>query len=180
MYTVLDTLVKLMAPILPFTAEEIWQYMPQLSERPESVHLTLLPEVNAEYDNPELAQKWDVLLKVRGEVTKALETARNNKLIGHPLDAFVTISAGEDLYSALQPYAADLKSIFIVSKVALVNAEPLEDIFESEEMEGLRIKVEASPGDKCERCWVHDTTVGDHSEHPTICNRCHQALEKMA
>ena len=180
MYTVLDTLVKLMAPILPFTAEEIWQYMPQLSERPESVHLTLLPEVNAEYDNPELAQKWDVLLKVRGEVTKALENARNNKLIGHPLDAFVTISAGEDLHSALQPYAADLKSIFIVSKVTLLNAEPLEGIFESEEVEGLRINVEAAPGDKCERCWVHDTTVGDNSDHPTICNRCHQALEKMA
>ena len=177
MFTILDTLVKLMAPILPFTAEEIWQYMPQQPGRPESVHLTLLPEENSAHDNPELARKWQVLLTVRSEVTKALETARNNKLIGHPLDAFVTISAGEDLYPALKPYTADLKSIFIVSKVELVRADALEDAFESQEVEGLRIRVEVAPGEKCERCWVHDTTVGDHTGHPTICDRCHQALE---
>ena len=179
MHTVLDTMVKLMAPILPFTAEEIWQYMPQQSQRPQSVHLALLPEANTDYENPDLAQKWDVLLAVRGEVTKALETARSNKLIGHALDAFVTISAGNDLYQSMQPYAADLKSILIVSRVELVKAEALEDAFESQEVEGLRIRVEAAPGVKCERCWVHDTTVGNHSEHPTICDRCHQALESI-
>jgi len=179
MHTVLDTMVKLMAPILPFTAEEIWQYMPQQSQRPQSVHLALLPEANTDYENPDLAQKWDVLLAVRGEVTKALETARSNKLIGHALDAFVTISAGDDLYQSMQPYAADLKSILIVSRVELVKAEALEDAFESQEVEGLRIRVEAAPGVKCERCWVHDTTVGNHSEHPTICDRCHQALESI-
>jgi isoleucyl-tRNA synthetase len=79
----------------------------------------------------------------------------------------------------MQPYAADLKSILIVSRVELVKAEALEDAFESEEVEGLRIRVEAAPGVKCERCWVHDTTVGNHSEHPTICDRCHQALESI-
>jgi isoleucyl-tRNA synthetase len=179
MHTVLDTMVKLMAPILPFTAEEIWQYMPQQPQRPQSVHLALLPEANTDYENPDLAQKWDVLLSVRGEVTKALETARSNKLIGHALDAFVTISAGDDLYQSMQPYAADLKSILIVSRVELVKAEALEDAFESQEVEGLRIRVEAAPGVKCERCWVHDTTVGNHSEHPTICDRCHQALESI-
>jgi isoleucyl-tRNA synthetase len=179
MHTVLDAMVKLMAPILPFTAEEIWQYMPQEPQRPQSVHLALLPEANTDYKNPDLAQKWEVLLAVRGEVTKALETARSNKLIGHALDAFVTISAGDDLYQSMQPYAADLKSILIVSRVELVKAEALEDAFESQEVEGLRIRVEAAPGVKCERCWVHDTTVGNHSEHPTICDRCHQALESI-
>ena len=176
MHTILDTLVKLMAPLLPFTAEEIWGYMPQESQGTPSVHLTLLPEMNAGYKNPELAQKWEQLLMVRGEVTKALEAARIDKLIGHPLDASVTIAVNEALFPVLQPYAHELKSIFIVSKVELVNADTLEDAFVSEEVEGLSIRVAAAQGEKCERCWVYDTTVGTHSDHPTICDRCNQAL----
>ena len=176
MYTILDTLVKLMAPLLPFTAEEIWGYMPQESQGTPSVHLTLLPEMNADYKNPELAQKWEQLLIVRGEVTKALEAARADKLIGHPLDASVTIAVNEALFPVLQPYAHELKSIFIVSKVELVNADTLADAFISEEVEGLSIRVAAAPGEKCERCWVYDTTVGTHSDHPSICDRCNQAI----
>jgi isoleucyl-tRNA synthetase len=179
LHTILDTLVKLMAPLLPFTADEIWEYMPQQSQRAASVHLTLLPEVNDGYKNPEIAQKWEQLLVVRGEVTKALEESRANKLIGHPLDASVTLSANEELYHVLQPYAADLRSIFIVSQVELVKAEKLENAFTSEEVEGLAIQIGTAPGEKCERCWVYDTTVGTHSDHPGICNRCSAALEKM-
>jgi isoleucyl-tRNA synthetase len=179
LHTILDTLVKLMAPLLPFTADEIWEYMPQPTQRAASVHLTLLPEVNEGYKNPELAQKWEQLLVVRGEVTKALEEARVNKLIGHPLDACVTLSANEELYHVLQPYAADLRSIFIVSQVELVKAQKLENAFASEEVEGLAIQIGTAPGEKCERCWVYDTTVGNHSDHPAICDRCSQALAKM-
>jgi isoleucyl-tRNA synthetase len=170
LHTILDTLVKLI---------EIWEYMPQQSQRAASVHLTLLPEVNDGYKNPEIAQKWEQLLVVRGEVTKALEESRANKLIGHPLDASVTLSANEELYHVLQPYAADLRSIFIVSQVELVKAEKLENAFTSEEVEGLAIQIGTAPGEKCERCWVYDITVGTHADHPSICNRCSEALAKM-
>jgi isoleucyl-tRNA synthetase len=179
MHIILNTLVKLMAPILPFTAEEIWEHMPDQNQNVTSVHLTQLPEVKPAYKDEDLAQKWERLLVVRGEVTKALEAARIKKIIGHPLDSAVTISAKEALYNALLPYADDLRFIFIVSKVDLVNEEKLEGAFVSEDVEGLSIQVETAPGDKCERCWVHDTSVGANSDHPTICTRCQDALSKM-
>ena len=179
MHIILGTLVKLMAPLLPFTAEEIWEHMPDKGQNMPSVHLTQFPDVNSAYKNIDLAQKWEQLLVVRGEVTKALEEARSKKLVGHPLDAAVTISAKEELYNVLLPYADDLRFVFIVSKVELVNEEKLEDAFVSADVEGLFIGIETAPGDKCERCWVHDTSVGANSDNPTICTRCQDALSKM-
>jgi isoleucyl-tRNA synthetase len=92
----------------------------------------------------------------------------------------VTLSANEELYQLLQPYAADLRSIFIVSQVDMVKAEELENAFTSQEVEGLTIRIGSAQGEKCERCWVYDTTVGTHSDQPAICNRCHQALAVIA
>ena len=108
-----------------------------------------------------------------------MEEARVNKLIGHPLDASVTLSADEALYRELQPYADDLRSLFIVSQVELVKAGQVENAFTSEEVEGLSIQIGTAPGEKCERCWVYDTTVGADSDHPSICSRCSDALAKM-
>jgi isoleucyl-tRNA synthetase len=176
LYLLLDTLVKLMAPILPFTADEIWAYMPEYSHKAASVHLTQLPEVNAGWQDEKLADRWERLLSVRGEVTKALEEARARKQIGHPLDALVTVSAKEKLYNDLRPYKDDLRSVFIVSKVDLVKDEKLEGAYASEDLEGLTIMVGQAPGEKCERCWVHDISVGANSECPSICNRCQDAL----
>jgi isoleucyl-tRNA synthetase len=116
---------------------------------------------------------------VRGEVTKVLEAARIKKLIGHPLDAGVTLSAKADLYNALRPYSDDLRSIFIVSKVKLVKDQLLQGALASDEVDGLSILVELAPGQKCERCWVHDTTVGTDAQQPAICDRCRKALSKM-
>ena len=180
MYHMLDCLARIMAPLLPFTAEEIWEHMPAHGEKVPSVHLALLPEVKRQWRNEGLAQKWETLLNLRAEVTKALEEARAAKQIGHPLDAAVTISANEDLYNLLQPYAADLRFIFIVSDVSLLKDKKLDGIFESEKVKGLSIKIEAAPGEKCERCWIHETSVGSDSEHPTICQRCCKALADMA
>jgi isoleucyl-tRNA synthetase len=179
LYKILEAIARLMAPILPFTSDEIWQYMPAGKGKESNIHLTLLPEVNADFQNDTLAESWEFLLKIRGEATKALEGARTAKLIGHPLDAAVTISVQADAYDRLQPFAADLRSLLIVSRASLVTDEALENAFRSEEVEGLLIGVAPAPGDKCERCWVHDTTVGSHSEQPTICQRCMDALEQI-
>ncbi len=179
MHIILDTLVRLMAPLLPFTAEEIWEHMPHQGQKVPSVHLTQFPEVNSAYKDDDLAQKWEQLLVVRGEVTKALEEARNKKLVGHPLDAAVTISAKAALYDAMLPYADDLRYVFIVSAAKLVNDQKLEDVFVSEAVAGLSIRVEKARGEKCERCWIHEPSVGTNAEHPAICNRCRGALAKM-
>jgi isoleucyl-tRNA synthetase len=179
LHIVLDTIARLMAPILPFTSDEIWQYMPVRSGKESNIHLSLLPEVNPSYKDETLAVRWEFLLKVRGEATRALEAARAQKLIGHPLDAAVTISAKGAAFDTLEPLAADLRSLLIVSKAALVRDELLDGAFSGIEIEDLQIKVEPAPGDKCERCWVHDTTVGKNGEQPSICKRCQDALAKI-
>ncbi len=182
-YTILDAVVRLMAPIFVFTSEEIWRYMPDANAKnakKESVHLMSLPLVNPEWQNPQLAAKWSQVLNMRAEVTQALEKARTAKLIGHPLDASVTISAPSELYDEIREYADELRSVFIVSKVTLVKEQTLADAFESTEIEGLKIHVEAAPGVKCERCWIYDSSVGADSEHPTICKRCTDALSVIS
>ncbi len=179
MHIMIDTVSKVMAPILSFTAEEIWIYMPERKDKETSIHLTSLPVVNEELKDEELAKKWELLLKVRGEVTKALEQARTSKLIGHSLDALVTISANKDLYNDLHPYTEDLKSIFIVSQVSLIKEESLAGAYESNDIEGLSILIEPATGEKCERCWVHDTSVGTSPQHPTICKRCEENIKGL-
>jgi isoleucyl-tRNA synthetase len=180
MYLLMDSLARLMAPMLPFTADEIWKYMPGFKDKASSVHLALLPAVKSEWKDESLAQRWEKILQVRAEATKALEEARIQKRIGHPLDAAVTISAKKDLYDVLKPYAEDLRFIFIVSKVVLLNDEKLDGSFKSENLAGLSIKIEIAAGEKCERCWVHETSVGSNKEHPSICGRCQKALAEMS
>ncbi len=180
LYATVDAIARLMAPILPFTSDEIWQFMPSGDGRTRSIHLALLPEATAEWTDDALAKRWEYLLKVRGEVTKALESARAEKRIGHPLDAAVTLSAGGELYDALEPFADDLRSLLIVSQASLVRDQALDTAFRSEEPGGLAIQVTSASGEKCERCWVHDTTVGSYNEQPTICHRCKDALDQLS
>ena len=172
----LDALARIMAPILPITAEEVWRHMPAAPGKAASIHMALLPSPDAALMDAGLAERWERLLQVRGEVTKALEEARVKKLIGHALDAAVTLSAGGELYEALEPHAAELRSLFIVSAAELLKDAALEGAAESAEVKGLRIRVEPAAGPKCERCWVHETSVGASAEHPGICARCRTAL----
>jgi len=178
LYIILDSIVRLMAPVLSFTSEEIWNFMPGYKGKETSIHLASLPDVKEEWKDSNLAKKWHRILEVRGEVTKALEKARVDKFIGHPLDASVTISANEELYNNLHPYMDDLRSIFITSEAYLIKDESLSDAYESDEIEGLSILVRPATGEKCERCWIHDNSVGTNSEQPTICNRCRDTLEE--
>jgi len=124
------------------------------------------------WKNETLAEKWKLLLNIRGEVTKALEEARSLKLIGHPLDAAVTLSVDADTHEALKPYAADLRFILIVSQAHLTQTPLGDKAYQSEEIAGLSIDVAPSPGEKCERCWTHSPSVGSNQDFFTICDRC--------
>ena len=179
MATIVDRVVRLMAPILSFTAEEIWKYMPDGGKRPVSVHAASLPEVDAALLNADLAESWNRMLKVRGEVTRAIEAARAEKKIGHSLDASVTIGADGDLYRELEPFAATLRSIFITSEATLVKHMGSGDGSASEEIPGLSVAVAPAGGEKCQRCWVRETSVGEDSRHPGICSRCSSIIGEL-
>ena len=177
MYHLLDTLIRLMAPILPFTADEVWAHFPDYEGKPESIHLAARPEADAAWKNEVLAAKWVKILGVRSEVTKALESARKEKLIGHPLDASITIhTVDNDVNEILASFGADLRDVFIVSHAELSDT-PLEEGFTSSEVEGLQVEVKKAVGEKCERCWKYDTTTGDREDLPGTCSRCSAALD---
>jgi isoleucyl-tRNA synthetase len=175
---ILEILVRLMAPILSFTADEIWQHMRKEGRVP-SVHMELFMPVREEHKDPALAERWEVILKVRKEVTKALEIERKEGRIGHSLDSAVTLALPEDILALIHPYRDYLRDLFIVSSVTLVPSSSVEDGYESEEVKGLKVVVAASKDPKCERCWVHDATVGQNSKHPGVCSRCGEALRVM-
>ncbi len=174
----LETIVRLMAPILSFTAEEIWEHM-RGGKRPPSVHADLFHPVKEHYKDPALASRWENILTVRREVTKALELARKNREVGHSLDASVTLGLSDTFMEALMPYIDQLRSIFIVSSVDLLHIQDMEGGLESETVPGVKVLVSPSRDPKCERCWVHDPTVGDDKRHPNICRRCLHALVEM-
>ncbi|UCF85441.1 MAG: isoleucine--tRNA ligase, partial [Desulfobacteraceae bacterium] len=144
-----------------------------------SVHVELFTPVNATYKDPELASRWEDIISVRKEVTKALELARKEKKIGHSLDASVSLGLSPELMEKLTPYREQLKSIFIVSSVDTKDFDRLEEGLENDTLPGLKVHITPSSNPKCERCWVHDSTVGHDSNHPTICERCLHTLAEM-
>ncbi|MFQ5839730.1 MAG: isoleucine--tRNA ligase [Candidatus Methylomirabilales bacterium] len=171
MHCLLIDLTRLMAPVLSFTAEEVWRYMPKGPETPDSVHLSLFPEVKEEWGNQALAEEWGRLLTVRDEILKALETARQSRLIGNSQEAAVRISAGSELYPHLSRRVEELAMIAIVSLVEVVPvADPLPDGGQ------VTVEVRRAPGSKCERCWNWRVDVGDSADHPTLCGRCLRTL----
>jgi isoleucyl-tRNA synthetase len=174
LYRLLDALVRLVAPLMSFTAEEVWGHM----GRTGSVHVALFPEpgdLTAGIGDSmrHRSAEWDRLLAVRDTVLKSLETARNNKLIGAPLEAAVRLQANGDLYPLLETYARELPSLFIVSQVALEKALPGQENIE------LDVAVERAAGKKCERCWKYTTDVGGNPRFPTICRPCADAIDEM-
>ncbi len=175
LFKILETLVRLMAVILSFTAEEVWGYIPGAKEKAESVHLTLFPEVEPRYLDSALEERFDLLLKVRGEVSKALEKARQDKQIGNSLEASVTLSAPEKLLSFLRENQPLLKDLFIVSSVELT-PEAAPGIQQSQEVSGLGVLVNRASGEKCQRCWMYDPGVGKKADHPSVCPRCYSVL----
>ena len=180
-WKITSALVRLAAPPLTFTAEEIWKYLPKRAQEPESVHTALFPE-EAELRTGLPADKinaWELLSKVRGEVLKALESARNEKkLINSNLEAKVLLNADLELKAKLKHYLAQLPGLFIVSQVELLTAGGSGD-FRSEAVPGLEVTVLRADGKKCERCWNYSTHVGENPRYPGICERCSAAIAEI-
>ena len=180
-WKITSALVRLAAPLLTFTAEEIWKYLPKAAGEPDSVHIALFPE-QTELRTGLAADKintWELLARVRGEVLKALEFARNEKkLINSNLEAKVLLNADLELKAKLKHYLPQLPGLFIVSQVELLTAGGSAD-FRSEAVPGLEVTVQRADGKKCERCWNYSTHVGENSRYPAICERCSAAIAEI-
>jgi isoleucyl-tRNA synthetase len=178
-----EALTRLLAPVMTFSCEEVWQYLPKVASREESVHLAQFTrdedvvgvlstdrESNLRAD----AQKrdWNELRSVRDTVLRALEEARNNKLIGTGLEAQVIIATSDPLYSLLQRYADQLRYLFIVSQVHLSQGS-------GNGTSGLHVEVKKADGAKCERCWNYSTHVGEDKDYLTVCERCSAVLKEL-
>jgi isoleucyl-tRNA synthetase len=179
-WKITSALVRLLTPTLVFTAEEVWKFLPHAAGEPGSVHIALFPE-EAELRTgiaPEKANTWELLAKVRGEVLKALEVARNEKkLINSGLEAKVQLNADLELKAKLKQYLPQLPGLFIVSQVELISAGTGE--FRSEIVPGLEVSVQRADGKKCERCWNYSVHVGENSRYPTVCERCSEAIREI-
>lgn len=180
MTEILVTLTKMIAPILSFTAEEIWETLPEVLKDKESVLLTDWYKENDEYLNPEIENKWVEIIKVRKEANKSLEKARQGKdrIIGNSLDAKVMLhSTDAEIQKFLVENREKLELALIVSEVEIV--ENIDETFtKGEEATDLYIKVLHAEGEKCERCWKYSKELGKDPEHPTLCPRCTSVLKK--
>ncbi len=167
-YTVLHTLTRLIAPILAFTSDEIWKFMPHKStDDVRNVIFNEFPRANVKVE-PEFMARWDRIHTIRDDIKKALEIARTAKVIGASLESEVTVFAEGETYDFLKSCEDMLKTIFIVSNVKLENTDGGE--FKGET--GIGVTVRRAEGEKCERCWTYSKTVGESTEHPTLCSRC--------
>lgn len=176
-YLVLDALVKLISPILSFTAEEIWKHMPHKSnDNKESIFLNdICGKVSIDIDDKFIAD-WDKIHKIRDEIKKVLEIQRKNKVIGSSLEAEISIFANNELYKFINDHLDEFKSVLIVSGMEVKNSG--EGQYKVENIEGLSIDISHSSYNKCERCWTYDKTVGEDSENPTICARCRRVIKE--
>ncbi len=184
LYDILDGLLRLMNPILSFTTAETWEHLHNIgadAALEQSIFFAEFPKnIDLQIDN-ETDEKWKKLIAIRSEITKALEIARREKVIGHPLEAEVLVTAGSDEMDFCRNQWQSLKEISIVSEIGELKAEESCNVtFESEEIEGLVVAVRPARGEKCERCWTRSTTVGDSNEHPSICSRCYAVITETA
>ncbi|MBC8584338.1 isoleucine--tRNA ligase [Youxingia wuxianensis] len=173
-YTILRGLTLLFAPILCFTAEEIWKYMPQdPNYNSESVMFNEVPKAKKELVSAEFMYKWDHIHEVRDDVNKALEEARNKKFIGKSLEAKVVLSCEGELYDFLTKVKEALATVFIVSQVEIKKGT---DGQYKGNVEGLSVSIEKADGQLCPRCWMYSDTVGSDPKHPDLCARCAQII----
>ena len=172
LFRISDTLVRLLAPILPFTSEEVWRNLYSNGAPAESVHMAEFSKAIHDYRDDALLERWERLIEIRREVSKALEIARQTKEIGNSLQARVTVSCGSDAFSYLKSFSESLAALFIVSDVMLEENETLS-------AQEVRVGVKASSARKCERCWNYLESVGTHSNLPNVCTRCHSVLREL-
>ncbi len=180
MWRICEAMVRLLAPILSFTCEEAWEHLPKVEGREESVHLALFPAPadilgpNVATQDEQQTKDWTTLRSVRDEVLKALEEARNSKMIGTGLEAQVVLTASEPLYSLLKRYEAQLRYLFIVSAVETRLAAAPDG-----NTGAVKVEVKKADGQKCDRCWNYSTHVGEDKSYPTVCERCSAVLKEL-
>jgi isoleucyl-tRNA synthetase len=168
LYQIADALARILAPILAFTADEVWEHIPRGSQTdtPVSVHIATFPD--AEQYDAELIPRWNRLFAVREQVLGELEKARTNKVIGSSLEAAVVIQPSAQDAELLEQYASQLRYLFIVSQVEV-----------GSKTDKTQIEIRRAEGTKCERCWNYSTRVGEFERYPTVCERCAAALEEI-
>jgi isoleucyl-tRNA synthetase len=173
-FRILMDLTRLLAPVLAFTAEEIWEHMPRFMGKEESVHLSVMPEVDASLVNDELAARWERIIALRQEVSKEMEGARRDKVIGHPLDARITLFAEGPTFDFLKGVEPALEDIFICSGVRVEKGDG--NYGASEAFPKMRIAVSKAPGGKCPRCWHYREDIGKNAQFAEVCGRCADQL----
>ena len=174
MYKILRSITLMLAPIIPFTCEEIWSFIPEdKNYNSKSVTLNDIPKATGNID-VEFMAKWDRIHVIRDDVNKALELARSEKTIGKSLEAKVTLHATGELYDFITALTENLTEIFIVSASEVVNDDKGSNKFDTE---NLSITVSKADGEKCERCWMYSDTVGQDNEDSHICARCASVLK---
>jgi isoleucyl-tRNA synthetase len=167
LHDILIALTKLMAPVLSFTADEMWRMLPEAARKEAAnVHLASFPEANPKWADEKLAQRWEQLLEIRVAVQGSLEAQRRDKVIGSALEAKVVLKADDATQAFLKPYESELPALFIVSQVAL----------ERGAQKGCSAEIRRADGQKCERCWNYRPAVGTFKDHPTLCDRCVEAI----
>jgi len=178
-WRILEALVRLLAPIMSFTSEEVWGYLPTVAGRPPSVHMALFPtreQILGSANVPEDARQledWTTLLGVREQVLKSLEEARNAKQIGKSVEAQIKVSATDPVFSVLARYRDELRYLFIVSAVTL-------ELKASGNGTGaVSVEVGKAEGKKCDRCWNYSVHVGEDSNYPSVCERCSAVLKDL-
>lgn len=167
-------LTKLLAPVLAFTAEEIWDHMPGFAGKEESVHLASMPVVDPALINKDLESRWERIIGLRQEVSKEMELARREKTIGHPLDATITLFSEGETLDFLKQIDSMLEDIFICSGVGVAEGDG--NYGQSEAFPKLRIEVKKAAGAKCPRCWHYREDIGKNTEFPEVCGRCAHQL----
>lgn len=171
MYRILDTLVRLISPILAYTSDEIWNYMPhKAQDNTENIVFNDMYKPADAVQDQAFMDKWDKIHTLRNDVQKALEESRKNKIIGKALEAKVELFCSEEVYDFVNSVKQELKAVFIVSEVEITRGNKGQ--FKAESFPGVFMTVSKASGDKCERCWSHSDTVGKNPEHPTLCKRC--------
>ena len=176
MYIILSKLVRILAPITAFTAEEIWRYMPKKeNENTFSIMLEDYPKYDEKLYDKELDDKFKKIIEIKELASKKLEEAREEKLIGQTLEAKVTVSANKEneLYEIIKNNKNLIEDVLIVSELELKEDN-------SKEKEEFSVNISRAEGEKCERCWKYTKDVGIDKENPTICKRCSEVLRKYA
>jgi isoleucyl-tRNA synthetase len=174
LFRIVDALARMLATLLVFTADEIWESLPDDGSRHASVHLAELPKAGGHLDR-ELRNRWASIFLVRDDVMRKLEAARVEKVIGSSLEAEIEIEASSVTYENLKQCEDYLRYVFIVSGVTLKKLEGIVAF----ETGSSRVTIRRAPGQKCERCWNYSTRVGESVRYPTVCERCVEALAEI-